>query len=499
MTERTRGDAGARGGAPAGEDSMATLDPADWDAFRRLGHRMVDEMMTYLETVRDRPVWQRMPDAVRAHFRGPAPREGEGAARAYEDFVADVLPWPTGNIHPRFWGWVMGNGTPLAALAEMLAATMNPNVGGADHAANLVEAQVVGWCKEITGYPADSSGLLVSGGSVANLVGLTVARNAGAGFDVRKLGVAAGPPLVLYGSVETHSSVQKAVELLGLGDDACRRIPVNDRYEVDLDALRAAIAGDRAAGRRPLAVVGNAGTVNTGAMDDLAALAELCRREKLWFHVDGAFGALAALDPEYRGRLRGMEEADSLAFDLHKWMYLPYEVGCVLVRHAEAHRDAFSLTPGYLTHATRGTAAGDLWFSELGPQLSRGFRALKVWMSVKAHGLDSFAALIHRNIEQARYLAALVEANPELELMAPVALNIVCYRYRVPGWTEDRLDELNTELLIRLQESGVAVPSNAVLRGRYAIRVCNTNYRSRQEDFDLLVRETVRIGRELTR
>lgn len=301
----------------------------------------------------------------------------------------------------------------------------------------------------------------------------------------------------MYASTETHSSVQKAVELLGLGDDALHKIPVNDQFEIDITALEAAIAEDRAAGRMPFCVVGNAGTVNTGAIDDLASLAELCRREKLWFHVDGAFGAIAALDPEYRARLRGMEQADSLAFDLHKWMYLPYEAGCVLVRHPEAHRATFSLTPGYLTHATRGTAAGDLWFSELGPQLSRGFRALKVWMCIKEHGLDRFAELVRGNIAQARHLASLVEREPELELLAPVPLNIVCYRYRAAGLDEDALNELNAELLIRLQESGVAVPSNAMLNGRYALRVANTNYRSTSEDFDLLVRETVRVGRRL--
>jgi glutamate/tyrosine decarboxylase-like PLP-dependent enzyme len=463
---------------------------------------MVDEMMNYLETVRERPVWQRMPDDVRQSFTGPAPRRPEGEAAAYADFVQNVLPYPTGNIHPRFWGWVMGNGTPLAALSDMLAATMNPNVGGADHAANLVEAQVIEWCKEMTGYAANASGILVSGGSMANLVGLAVARNAMADYDIRRLGVMGGrrPPLraarqmLLYASTETHSSVQKAMELLGLGDDALRKIPVNDQFEIDIAELEAAIAKDRAAGCMPFCVVGNAGTVNTGAIDDLALLAKLCQREQLWFHVDGAFGALAALVPAYKERLRAMEQADSLAFDLHKWMYMPYEVGCVLVRHPETHRDTFSLTPGYLTHATRGTAAGDVWFSELGPQLSRGFRALKVWMNIKAYGLDTFASLIAGNIEQARYLGELVQATPELELLAPVPLNIVCYRYVVPGWSDEQLNALNAELLIRLQESGVAVPSNAMINGRYALRVANTNYRSTREDFEVLVGESVRLG-----
>jgi aromatic-L-amino-acid decarboxylase len=475
-----------------------SLDPEDWDELRALGHRMVDDLLDYLRTVRERPVWRPIPPELRARFRVPVPRAPEGAERAYQDFRDHVLPHPMGNIHPRFWGWVIGTGTPLGALAEMLAAGMNPNMGGGDHVPNQVEAQVLDWCKEMLGYPLAASGLLVSGGSMANLVGLAVARHARAGFDVRQKGVrdAAGP-LTVYGSVETHSSVRKAVELLGLGGEALRLAPVTDEFEIDLAALERMIAEDRLAGCRPICVVGNAGTVNTGALDDLGALAALCERERLWFHVDGAFGALAALVPEYRRRLAPMARADSLAFDLHKWMYVPFEVGCTLVRDAETHRRAFSLTPDYLAHAERGLAAGDLWFTDYGVQLTRGFRALKVWMSLKEHGLDKYGRLIGQNIEQARYLAGLVREAPDLELMAPVPLNIVCFRYRATGRGDAALDGLNQELLIQLHEQGIAVPSNALLGGRFALRVAIVNHRSRLDDFDLLVREVRRIGAEL--
>jgi aromatic-L-amino-acid decarboxylase len=475
-----------------------TLDPEDWDELRALGHRMVDDLLDYLRTVRERPVWRPIPPELRARFRVPVPRAPEGAERAYQDFRDHVLPHPMGNIHPRFWGWVIGTGTPLGALAEMLAAGMNPNMGGGDHVPNQVEAQVLDWCKEMLGYPLAASGLLVSGGSMANLVGLAVARHARAGFDVRQKGVrdAAGP-LTVYGSVETHSSVRKAVELLGLGSEALRLAPVTDEFEIDLAALEGMIAEDRLAGCRPICVVGNAGTVNTGALDDLGALAALCERERLWFHVDGAFGALAALVPEYRRRLAPMARADSLAFDLHKWMYVPFEAGCTLVRDAETHRRAFSLTPDYLAHAERGLAAGDLWFTDYGVQLTRGFRALKVWMSLKEHGLDKYGRLIGQNIEQARYLAGLVREAPDLELMAPVPLNIVCFRYRATGRGDTALDGLNQELLIQLHEQGIAVPSNALLGGRFALRVAIVNHRSRLDDFDLLVREVRRIGAEL--
>ena len=476
-----------------------SLDPEDWAAMRALGHRMVDDMLGYLEHVRERPIWQPVPDESRSALRRPLPRAPEGAERAYGDFVEHVLPYPMGNIHPRFWGWVIGTGTPLGALAELLAATMNPNVGGGDHGATYVEGQVLDWCKEMLGYPSTASGLLVSGGSMANLIGLAVARNARAGHDVRRDGVrGAAGPLTVYGSSEIHSSIQKTVELLGLGHEALRLIPVDDRFEMRISELEAAIARDRAAGCVPIAIVGSAGTVNTGAFDDLDALARITEREGIWYHVDGAFGAIAALDPGLRPRLAGMERADSIAFDLHKWMYVPYEAGCILVRDAAAHRATFTLTPGYLARATGGVAAGEVWPSDFGIELSRGFKALKVWMTFKEHGIDRFAALVRQNVEQAQYLERLVRENPDLELLAPVPLNIVCFRYRGDGtMSEQELNELNGELLVRLHEEAVAVPSTASIRGRKAIRVAISNHRTRREDLELLVDGTLRIANEL--
>lgn len=477
-----------------------TLDPEDWDALRALGHRMVDDILTYLETVRTRPVWQPVPEDVKAHFKLPLPIEGERAEDVYEEFLRYVLPHPMGNIHPRFWGWVIGTGTPSGVLAEMLAAGMNPNMGGGDHLPIRVELQVLEWCKQMMGFPSDASGILVSGGSMANLVGLTVARNARAGFDVGTEGVHASPQrLTLYGSRETHSSIQKAVEMLGLGSDSLRQIPVDADYKIDIQALLAAISSDRARGDKPFCIVGNAGTVNTGAVDDLNRLADISESEGLWFHVDGAFGALAILSPALKPMLAGMERADSLGFDLHKWMYMPYEAGCALVRRAEEHHQTFMTSGTYLSHADRGLAAGPVWFSEYGVQLSRSFRALKVWMSLKEHGIDKYRRLIEQNVAQARYLAGLVEAESELELLAPLPLNIVCFRYRGETGGDTELNALNEELLIRLHESGIAAPSSTILEGRFALRVAITNHRSCREDFDLLIHAIVETGRELNR
>lgn len=476
-----------------------SLDPSDWESVRKLGHRMVEDMVSYLQGLRDRPVWREIPDEVRKELDRPVPRVPEGAEKAYEDFLNYVQPYPHGNHHPRFWGWVNGTGMPLAALAEMLAATLNSNVAGGENSAVLVEEQVLKWMKGLLGFAQESSGLLVSGGSMANFVGLAVAINAKAECDVAADGLTAVPrKMVLYASNQTHSSVEKAVRLLGLGSNALRKIQVDDTFAIDIEVLEEAIARDRAAGLHPFCIVGNAGTTNTGAFDNLDRLADVSQREDLWLHVDGAFGALAALSPTLKKLTSGMERADSLAFDLHKWMYMPYEVGGVLVRDSEAHRNTFAVSADYLSLTEGGIAGDRSWFSEYGLQLSRGFRALKVWMALKEHGVEKFGRVIEQNVDQARYLARLVEESPDLELLAPVTLNVVCFRFKGPTYCrDDELNELNSDLLIKLQESGVAAPSHTVIGGKFALRVANTNHRTRKDDFFVLVREVERLGREL--
>ncbi|HLW73628.1 MAG TPA: pyridoxal-dependent decarboxylase, partial [Gammaproteobacteria bacterium] len=354
-----------------------TLDPENWDEFRRFAHVALDGCLDTLATVRDRKVWRPVPEEVRRRLTTPVPRKPEGADAAYRDYQELVAPYPVGNVHPRFWGWVMGNGTPMGVVAEMLTATMNVNAGGFDQSSSYVELQVLEWFKQLMGFPVAASGVLVSGGSMANLVGINAARNAVAPFPVREQGVSGSPRLMAYASSETHNSVQKALELMGLGRESLAKIPVQDDYTIDIGALKSRIAGDRKTGRLPFCVVANAGTVNTGAVDDLTALADLCEQEKLWLHVDGAFGALAVLDPNGRRLVAGMDRADSLAFDLHKWMYLPYDVGCVLVRDREKHKAAFAAQASYLNKLEGGIAAGPGLFTDYEPQLSRGFRALK--------------------------------------------------------------------------------------------------------------------------
>lgn len=479
-----------------------TLDPQNWDEIRALGRQMVDDALTFLETVRERPVWQPIPAGVKQFLRQPLPVNPEAPEKVYQEFVENILAHPMGNIHPRFWGWVIGTGDPVGALAEMLAATLNPNLGGGDHVANYVEMQVLDWLKEIMGFPEDAGALLVSGGSMANLVGLTVARNKTAeraGVNLRKVGLQGlTQRMTVYCSSQTHSSVQKAVELLGLGSDAIREIPVDAAFSMRLDVLRETIARDRQQGFLPCCVVGNAGTTNTGAFDDLQALADLCQQEGIWYHVDGAFGALVRLSPELAPMAAGMERADSLAFDLHKWMDMPMEIGCALVRRESDQRESFSLTPDYLVHAERGLAGGKIWFSDLGVQLTRSFRALKAWMMLKTHGSEKFGRIIRQNVEQARYLSDLVDAAPSLERLAPTALNTVCFRY-VGQQPEAALNALNQELLTRLQERGIAAPSYTTIDGKYALRVCNVNHRSLRSDFDLLVTAVDRLGKELER
>jgi len=475
------------------QDRPATLDPADWPAFRAQAHRMLDDMLDYAQNIRERPVWQPIPDEVRARFRSGLPEEPSDLAAVHEDFMRDILPYAAGNAHPGFMGWVHGGGTPAGMLAEMLAAGLNANLGGRDHAPIEVERQIVRWMQRLFGFPESASGLFVTGTSMANLIGVLIARDAELGFETRCGGVAGSPKrLTAYASAAAHSSIAKALDIAGIGSDALRPIPVDRRYRISLEALRSAIDEDRAAGRTPFLAVGTAGTVDTGAIDDLDGLAGICRGERLWFHVDGACGALAMLAPDLAPRLTGIERADSLAFDFHKWGQVPYDAGFILVRDGVLHRHTFAASAPYLRKELRGLAAGAPWPCDYGPDLSRGFRALKTWFTLRVHGTAALGAAISRSCALARHLEALIAAAPELELLAPVELNVVSFRYR----SEDA-QRINPRIAIELQESGAVAPSTTILDGRLAIRAAIVNHRTSEREIELLVEKTVALGRAL--
>jgi len=480
-------------------DERVTLDPQDWEEFRALAHTMIDDTLDYLRDLRERPAWQPMPQAVRNSFDEPLPQEGIGAGAAYGDFKERVRPYTNGNIHPRFWGWVQGTGTPLGMMAEMLGAAINPHMAGFDQAPASVEHQVVRWIAELMGFPKDASGLMVTGGSLANMIGLAMARHVKSGFDVRQQGIAgAGRKLLVYGSVETHNWVNKGLEFMGMGRDSFRAVPVNADYQIDPSALHGMLERDKAESHRPICIIGTAGTVNTGAIDDLETLADIAQQHDTWFHVDGAFGAWARISSKLKPLVVGIERADSIGLDLHKWVYLPFDTACVLVRDAALHRAAFASTASYLAISERGVTAGGLPFANLGIDLARNFKALKVWMHFKAHGIRQIAGVIEQNVEDIRYLVRRINDAKELELLAPSPLNVACFRYMRPGLADDALNRLNQEILFQLQEQGIAVPSATTFNGRFAIRVANTNHRSRREDFDMLVEAVIKLGSKLT-
>ena len=473
-----------------------TLDPDDWEAARRSFHAAIDGCIDWLRDIREKPVWTETPAPVRAALTGPAPTDPTSLDALVAEFQNDLLPHATGNLHPRFFGWVHGAGNLAGALGEALAGFMNANVAGRDHVAIHVERQVVDWCKTLLGFPATASGLVTTGTSMGTVIALAVARNEKACADVKRAGLRAAPRrIAVYASSEAHSAIVKACELLGLGSDALRLVPVDADHRLSAHHLANMIAADRAAGWQPAVIVASAGTVNSGAVDDIGALSALCTAEGLWLHVDAAFGGLAVLAPEGRAALAAIGAADSVAFDFHKWLQVPYDAGCVLVRDEAAHRRAFSTRHDYLAPEGRALAGGDPWFCEYGPEMSRGFRALKVWFTIKAHGLDRLGEVIARNCRQARYLGLAVARSRYLALLAPVSLNIVCFRFVLVGLDPDEVDRLNDDIVVELQRSGIAAPSTTRINGKLAIRVCLTNHRTSFADLDLLVNEVERIGR----
>ncbi len=474
------------------EAALSTsLDPADWDAVRAQGHRMLDDLFDHLQSLREQPVWRPIPQPVRDRFQTSAPIEPTPLALVHQDFLDLILPYAGGNLHPGFMGWVQGAGTPVGMLAEMLAAGLNANLGGRDHVPIAVEREVAGWMRELIGFPSTAGGQFVTGASMANFIGVLLARSRALGAGIRRTGLAAdGARLMAYTSPGAHACVARAMEMAGLGTDGLRLIEIDHHHRVDPAAMRAAIAQDRAAGLTPFLIVGNAGTVDVGAVDDLDALATLAAAEGLWFHIDGAYGALGVLSPRIAPRLKGIERADSLAFDFHKWGQVPYDAGFVLVRDEAESYATFSQVPAYLARETRGMAAGAWWPCDTGPDLSRGFRALKAWFTLRVLGAAAIGAAIDQGCDLAQALGRRIAASPDLELLAPVQLNIVCFSYRCAD-----PDRVNPIIVADLQEAGAVAPSLTRVDGRAAIRAALFNHRTTEAEIDTLVEQTLEFGR----
>ena len=473
------------------------LSPAE---LRRLGSLAVDAVAGHRERLLSRPVFGKIgPDA--ALFRQPLPEDG----RPFEEVLAfvreHVLPFPMGNSHPRFYGFINATADPVGVFADMLAATMNPNCWGGDHAAIHVETRVIAWLAEMIGYPVSAEGVLVSGGSMANFTAIAAARRAKTPGNVREDGLAGPdrPRLTVYASDQTHACVDKAVDLLGIGTSQLRKIATDERFRIRVPELRAAIAADRAAGYLPAIVVGNAGTVNTGAIDPLAELAEICAAEGLWFHADGAYGALASMVPELKPLFAGMESADSVAVDPHKWLYVPYEAGATLVREPGRLSATFRKFPEYLASDPESPFPGPAWFAERGVELSRGFKALKVWMGIQTHGRRAYVERIASDIALARFLSDEVDRRPDFERLAEPVLSIANFRYRPAGrgLSDEALDALNRRIINRLVGDGAFFLAPTVLKGRTALRVSITNFRTTQADLIALLDEVEKIGRGL--
>jgi aromatic-L-amino-acid decarboxylase len=460
---------------------MSPIDlPAD--EFRRLGYKAVDLLAARLASIRTDPVRAPVPETQRRQWmERPAPLAPTSPDALLAEAAEHVLTHPMGNASPRFFAWVNSPPAPLGVIAELLAAGLDPSVAGGDHAATYIEHGVLGWLKSVMRQPNEAGAVLTSGGSVATLVGLGAMRHVKSGGVDRARGLQSpGPPMVVYTSTQGHSCIQKAIEILGFGSDHLRRIAVDADFRMDTAALARQIETDRRDGLRPVAVVASAGTVNTGAIDPLDAIADLCAANDLWLHVDAAYGGVAILADDTRALFSGIERVDSLGIDPHKWLYIPVECGCAIVRDARAMRDTFSLVPPYLRDDTALP-----WFSEFTVQQTRGFRALKLWMVLQQVGLEEYGRQIGRDVALARALRTRLAARSDFELVSAGPLSITCFRY-TPSWATD-VDALNRAVAERVQRDGAAFITTTELNGRPVLRACIVNFRTTESDLDALI------------
>jgi glutamate/tyrosine decarboxylase-like PLP-dependent enzyme len=472
------------------------------EQFRVLGHDLIDQMADLLREIPAGPVTQgaKLSDVREALQSRGVPREGSDPRTLLNETVSLLRGHSLYNGHPRFFGFITSSAAPIGALAELIAATINQNVGGYSLSpmATEMEAQTVRWIAELVGMPAGTSGVLVSGGNMANIAGVWAARTNVLGGAVRSQGIRSLPPLRIYASAATHTWVQKAADLSGIGTDAIRWISVDEKERIRPDDLRETIARDLASGDRPVVIIGTAGSVSTGAIDPLGELASVAREHKIWFHVDGAYGAPAAMLPDAPGDLKALSQADSIAIDPHKWLYAPIEAGCVLVRNPQVLRDAFSYHPPYYPDAIEDPDP-PLYYHEWSPQNTRGFRALKIWLGLRQVGRSGYEQMIAEDIRLAKRMYEMADAHEELEAKS-VGLSICTFRYlgkRDPVVrSQDELNRLNKSIMERVQTEGKAFLTNAVIDGNYLLRACIVNFRTGEEDVRALIDEVVRVGRE---
>jgi glutamate/tyrosine decarboxylase-like PLP-dependent enzyme len=472
------------------------------DQFRSLGYDLVNRIADFLASIRSLPVTRaELPELVRAALAATdgLPEEGKDPEGLLREAADLLFAHSLFNGHPRFYGYITSSAAPIGMLADLLAAAVNANVGAwkLSPMATEMEIQVVRWIADLIGYPADCGGLLLSGGNIANLTCFLAARAAKAGWDIRKHGVTAGPRLCVYAITETHTWIRKAADLTGLGTDAIHWI--DGRQPIDLNELKVRYRQDVGDGYQPFLIAGSAGTVSTGAVDPLPDLAAFCQEHKLWFHVDGAYGAFASCVAGAPPDLKGLRSADSVAVDPHKWLYTPLEAGCALVRDPAALRNAFSYHPAYYNFDKEA-----INYFDMGPQNSRGFRALKVWLALQHAGAAGYRKMIEDDIILARYLYELAAGHPELEAITH-HLSITTLRY-VPRElraslgsqpTEDYLNQLNQRLLAAIEKSGEAFISNAVIAGKYALRFCIMNFRASTVDIEAMPQLVVHLGQQV--
>ena len=479
------------------------------EEFRSIGYKLVDNIADFLEVLPSKPVSSGItPKELQNIFKKVSiPDHGTKSETVLSEAAQLLFKYTTFNGHPKFWGYITSSAAPIGALGDMLAASVNPNVGAWDLSpiASEIESQTISWIAEMISYPVNSGGIMVSGGNMANFIGFLAARGAKADWSIRKEGLSSDSSkrLLVYASSETHTWIQKATDLFGLGTDSIRWIDVDSDQRILVDKLQKKIQEDKKRGYLPFMVIGNAGTVGTGAIDPLGQLSDICKNEDLWFHVDGAYGAFAAALPDVPSDLKALKYADSVALDPHKWLYAPLEAGCTLVRNPELLLNAFSYHPAYYRFADEiEEEERGINYYDIGFQNSRGFRALKVWLSLRQVGKNGYIKMIYDNINLSRYLYQIIEQQPDLQTTSQ-SLSITTFRY-VPSdinlnteSTDDYLNELNQKLLDRLNDSGEAYVSNAMINGKFVLRACIVNFRTTRADVESLPKIVVRIGKEI--